>query len=524
MSGASAALDALLGLGLIAAFACQAVRWLRVLQREHYQASSMFRFRLRWSSPAVASARASRWWRVRPFTLSHLLLAALVVAFVLDADRWAAAITIIFGIVTPGGLRLKGRTGALDWTRRLRALAVVTTALAALVVAAGLASTRPWLLGVLVVWFVPALLAAAALLLAPFEHRLATKYVNQAVARLGRVRPLIVGVTGSYGKTSTKNHLAALLGGREGVVASPRSFNNRAGLSRAINENLADGSTVFIAEMGTYGPGEIAELCSWCPPSIAVVTAIGPVHLERMKNLDTIERAKYEITEPATRVVLNVDDDRLAGWVTRLEARGKSVRTAGSLTATSSVRVVELDGRWHVYVEGDDVGSLELVAGLQPTNLACAIGAALEVGASVEEISARFADLVPVANRSNVVVAQSGVTVIDDTFNANPASARAALSVLAGLQLSGRKVVVTPGLIELGSSQVSENAALAREVGALGAELAVVGRTNARALIRGFHGAATRFDTREEAVAWVRSNLVRGDGVLYLNDLPDHYP
>ncbi len=524
MSGDTVALDALLGLGLAAAYVCQGLRWLRVLQREHYDASSMFRFRFRWSNPAVASTRWARYWRFRPITLTHVLLVALVVTLALDLDRWAAGVTIAFGLFAPRGLSLKGRTGALVWTRRLKTVAVISTVLAVLIVGAGLASARPWILGALVVWLVPALLSATALLLAPYERRLAQKYVDLAVARLNRVRPLIVGITGSYGKTSTKHHLAALLSALDGVVSSPRSFNNRAGLSRAINETLADDTRVFIAEMGTYGPGEIAELCSWCPPTIAVVTAIGPVHLERMKNLDVVEQAKYEITESARCVVLNVDDERLAGWVIRLEEQGKKVRTAGSSTPTASVRVFDRDGRWQVSVEDQDVGSLEQVGGLQPTNLACAIAAALEVGASFENIVAGLARVVPVANRSNVATAPSGVTVIDDTFNANPASARAAISLLSDLRVPGRRVVVTPGLIELGVTQFDENDSLAREIRAAGADLAVVGRTNAKALTRGYASIVERFDTREQAVAWVRTTLVRGDGVLYLNDLPDHYP
>ena len=524
MSGTTTAWDALLGLGLAAAYGCQALRWLRVLQREHYEASSMIRFRLRWLNPAVSSVRAARFWRVRPITLTHVLLVALVVLLALDLDRWAVAVTIAFGLFTPWGLSLKGRTGKLDWTRRLKTVAVFSSVLGALIVAAGLASPRPWILGALVVWFAPAILSVTALLLAPYERRRAQNYVDQAVARLTRVRPLIVGITGSYGKTSTKHHLAALLARGGGVVSSPRSFNNRAGLSRAINENLADDTKVFIAEMGTYGPGEIAELCSWCPPTIAVVTAIGPVHLERMKSLDVIEHAKFEITDPARSVVLNVDDERLAGWVEGLESRGKKVRTTGSSTISASVRVFDHDGRWHVSVDGDDVGSFEHAGGLQPTNLACAIGAALEIGASVETIVAQFERVTPVENRSNVAVVASGVTVVDDTFNANPASARAAITLLAGLGLSGRKVVVTPGLIELGSTQGDENALLAREISAVGAQLAVVGRTNAASLTRGYSGVVERFDTREKAVAWVRATLVRGDGVLYLNDLPDHYP
>jgi UDP-N-acetylmuramoyl-tripeptide--D-alanyl-D-alanine ligase len=129
-----------------------------------------------------------------------------------------------------------------------------------------------------------------------------------------------------------------------------------------------------------------------------------------------------------------------------------------------------------------------------------------------------------VANRSNVVMAPSGVVVIDDTFNANPASALAALNLLGSMELSGRRVVVTPGLVEMGDEQYSANMELGRKVASLKATLVAVGRTNARPLQVGYVGSVERFDTRDEAVSWVRATLVPGDGVLYLNDLPDHYP
>jgi len=156
--------------------------------------------------------------------------------------------------------------------------------------------------------------------------------------------------------------------------------------------------------MGTYGPGEIAELCSWCPPTIAVVTAIGPVHLERMKNLDVVEQAKYEITESARCVVLNVDDERLAGWVIRLEEQGKKVRTAGSSTPTASVRVFDRDGRWQVSVEDQDVvrsnkwAVFNNESGLRDRRGARSRG-------ELRNIVAGLARVVPVANRSNVATA-----------------------------------------------------------------------------------------------------------------------
>jgi UDP-N-acetylmuramoyl-tripeptide--D-alanyl-D-alanine ligase len=514
-----------MGLALGGAFVAQMVRWLRVLQREHYEPTSMRRFLGRWSTPQVASAKSTeRFKEKRPVTLSHVLIIALVATTVLRADVLIVSVTTLYGVFCPQGLSMKGRTSKLRWTRRLTITALVATLLSVTVGVGGLFTVRPWLAFVAMVWAVPVTLDVTARLLAPYERHHSQKFVDRAVHRLAHVQPRIVAITGSYGKTSTKNHLADLLSSDGGVVASPRSFNNRSGLSRAINENLVDGSRIFIAEMGTYGPGEIRELCSWCPPEIAIVTAIGPVHLERMKSLDVIDQSKFEITERARTVVVNIDDDRLNRWVARLIQSGKRVRTAGSVSDDASVRVVPDGSTWSVLVEGVSVALLDQVNGIQPTNLACAVAGALELGLSFDQVARRVVGVAPVANRSNVVTAPSGVVLIDDTFNANPASALAALTLLGSLPLTGRRVVVTPGLIELGDEQYGANMELGRRAASLGVTLVAVGRTNAKPLQVGYFGPLQRFDTRDEAVNWVRSNLVAGDGVLYLNDLPDHYP
>jgi len=276
--------------------------------------------------------------------------------------------------------------------------------------------------------------------------------------------------------------------------------------------------------MGTYGPGEIRELCSWCRPEIAVVTALGPVHLERMRSIEVIDQSKYEITERASTVVVNIDDERLARWVDRLTQSGKRVRTAGSEHSMASVRVIDDGPLWSVMVDNETVASTHRVNGIQPTNLACALAAALELGMATEQIAARVGLVSTVASRSNVVTAPSGVVVIDDTFNANPASALAAINLLGSLDLTGRRVIVTPGLIELGGEQYGANMELARRAASLSTTLVAVGRTNVKPLQVGYSGPMKRFDTRDDAVAWVRTTLVPGDGVLYLNDLPDHYP
>jgi UDP-N-acetylmuramoyl-tripeptide--D-alanyl-D-alanine ligase len=510
---------------LVLAYVAQMLRWLRVLQREHYEPASMSRFLGRWSSPQVASAKSvGRTRAKRPITLTHVLFVALLIALLTRVELLVVAISALYGALCPRGLAIKGRTSKLQWTRRLKTVAGSATFVALLVGGLGLLTPNPFLGAVVVVWAVPLILDLSARALEPYERRQSLVYVRQASTRLERVAPRIVAITGSYGKTSTKNHLSDLLGPDRGVVASPHSFNNRAGLSRAINENMTDDTRIFVAEMGTYGPGEIRALCEWCVPDIAVVTAIGPVHLERMKSLDVVEQAKFEITERSTTVVLNIDDARLARWTERLLFEGKRLRTAGSANEAASVRVATSADRWVISVDQRDITTTDPIMGVQPTNLACAISAAIELGVDVEELARRVERVSAVANRANVVSAASGVVVVDDTFNANPASAVSALSVLSSLSLTGRRIVVTPGLIELGPEQYPENLSFAKKIAAQGCELVIVGRTNALPLQMGFEQPVRRFDTRDEAVAWVRSALVTGDGVLYLNDLPDHYP
>jgi UDP-N-acetylmuramoyl-tripeptide--D-alanyl-D-alanine ligase len=501
----------------------QLLRWGRVLQREHYLAGAATRFFVRWALRPTGGSAPSRPDPVRRPDAALLAVPAAVALVVAGFGPAGAAVAALYAIGFPRGLALRGRTSALAWTRRLRVVMVVSAVFAGAVEAACWAGGQPWVGAIAALILAPTLVDIAALVVAPIEGLLAERFVRRARRRLEAIAPRVVAITGSFGKTSTKHHLAELLGDRRGVVPSPRSYNNRAGLSRAINENLSDDTLIFIAEMGTYGRGEIAALCAWCPPEIAIITAIGPVHLERMGSLEVIERAKLEITERARTVILNRDDPRLAAWCVPLADAGKRVRT-GSARGSADVVVLNQLERWQISIDGDVVAIAPTVAGVREVNLALAIAAALELGLDVPEILSRLSHLTAVPHRMVVATAPSGVMVIDDTFNANPDGARSALATLVSLPINGRRVVVTPGLVELGRVQATENDALAQAVRDAQVELAIVGRTNAPALRHGFGEPARQFGAREDAVSWVRSELRAGDGVLYLNDLPDHYP
>jgi UDP-N-acetylmuramoyl-tripeptide--D-alanyl-D-alanine ligase len=481
----------------VACLVCSGVaqlRWLRVAQREHYIA---------WS----VGATNRRWARLGP---NRLLLGALLVSlFASLITPWAALIAAAGVVVYPFGLGLRGRTSRLAWTARMKRLALIDGVILVVLFAIVLVSGRA---AAAAAFTLVALdVADYALLVAnPIERRLSQKYVDQATKKLQAVRPTIVAITGSYGKTTTKGYLAYLVGGARPTVATPRSFNNTMGLARAINEHLAPGTEVFIAEMGTYGPGEIAELCSWCPPDIAVITAIGPVHLERMKSTDGVLEAKAEITEGAATVILNVDDPLLRRLADRLRAERpekKVVRASASLTVSPDA---------------------DLCIEAETANVACAAAAALELGVPRPVIDGRLATLPVAEHRLSVGTSDKGFSIIDDTFNSNPAGAALALRRLGEVAGSaGRAVVVTPGMIELGPLQFQENERFAAEAARTAGDLLIVGYTNRAALAAGARGgtAIVQFvDTREQAVDWVRQHLGPGDAVLYENDLPDHYP
>jgi UDP-N-acetylmuramoyl-tripeptide--D-alanyl-D-alanine ligase len=480
------------------------LRWLRIAQREHYL------------PPAVATF-AGRWWTSGPANI--LLLTLMVTGLV--GSWWSvwAAFLVPAAQVGPLGLSIKGRTSPLAWTPRLRRVAIVAAILLGALLALGVALDSPFFVA-LGVFLLPAIVDFALLLLGPIERIMGNRWVDQAASRLRASGAKVVAITGSYGKTTTKQYVAHLLTGSFRVVASPASFNNRMGLARAINENLLPGTEVFVAEMGTYGPGEIEELTRWIAPDLAALVAIGPVHLERFKTEERIVAAKSEILDRARVGIISVDHPLLA-------------RLAEARASTMDVITVSGDGNPARVMVGNDVITIdgEVVGEAPPevfaVNLATAIGIGLALGVEPTDLTARIGRLPRPEHRQTVSTSERGFTVIDDTFNSNPAGARTALGLLERAGDGGRKVVVTPGMVELGPRQHEANASFAADSATLADELVIVGRTNRGALLEGSGkgpASVTVVSSRQEAVDWVREHLGPGDAVLYENDLPDHYP
>ncbi|MDF1594710.1 MAG: UDP-N-acetylmuramoyl-tripeptide--D-alanyl-D-alanine ligase [Acidimicrobiia bacterium] len=494
----------------VAAAAPAALRFLRVAQREHYLGGSTIRFALRWWTGSrnvwlfvagIVGLAATPWW------------------------WWMALVPIGVAALGPLGLGVRGVSSPLRWTGRLRRLTAIVSGSAALLIVASVVLEFVTVVAAILALGMPLLIDLGLALAAPLEARLGRRWIDKARDKLNAVDPRILAITGSYGKTTTKEYARLLLAAEMQVVASPASFNNAMGLARAINEHLTPGSELFIAEMGAYGPGEIAALCSWIPPEVAIITAIGPVHLERFGSLERTLEAKSEILEGAGVAVLNIDDRRLAGLADR-QAGVRRVIRCSAIDTSADVCVLGHNGVQEVWAGG------ALLARLDPpvafaTNVACAIGAALAFGVDPGSIRSALAGADRPAHRQTLTQSDLGFTIIDDTYNSNPAGASAGLQLLGEIGSGARRVLVTPGMVELGADQVTENARLAAQAVEVATDILIVGLTNRRALLKGTEGGRASVmvvDSRPEAVEWVRANLGRGDVVLYENDLPDHYP
>ena len=520
----SSAAYSLLGFLVVAVVS---IKWLRVAQREHYIGGYVFRF-------------AQRWYLSRDSNANITIAVLMVIAVVAAISRPnvalivvpSLAITALLALISPIGLGYKGRSAKLKWTRRAKVLYGAVLAITALVSAAAVLIGLAAAMAAVYILITPVIVEAALWVTEPLERRLLDSFVAEAEKKLNAVNPRRVAITGSFGKTSTKFYLAQISAYSFSTLASPASFNNRGGLARAINENLVAGTEVFIAEMGAYRKGEIASLVGWIHPEIVAITAIGPVHLERFGSEDEILAAKSEITRGARCVVVNADDYRLQTLANQLEHDGTKVwLVSGSDISRDVCVLVDDDKRAVAYVKQRRIGST--ATGVATSNLAVAVALALELGVSEEVIGKALESLTTPANRINIGSSESGVTVIDDTYNSNPAGARLALERLRELGEPGsKKVVVTPGMVEMGSRQYEENREFGTAIASVATDVVIVGRTNRKAIERGILAdrssirSGTRIiecPTREEAVRWVKANLRVGDAVLYENDLPDHY-
>lgn len=346
----------------------------------------------------------------------------------------------------------------------------------------------------------------------------------EALAELGRLARerleggAVVGVTGSVGKTSMKDLTLAACAGARATHASEKSFNNELGVPLTL-ANAPEGTEVAIVEMGARGKGHIALLCGIARPTVGIVTAVALAHSELFGSIEGVAEAKGELVEalPAGGVaVLNAEDERVAAMAGRTAARVVTYgRTRGDVRATGIVLDELLRPRFTVECdEGRAEVALDVRGAHMALNAAGAVAAALAVGVSLEEAAAGLAAARLSPWRMDVIRAADGVVVVNDAYNANPTSMRAALEALAALPRpaggsgagGGRRVAVLGLMAELGPEGPAEHAAVAAEAARAGVMVVAVGAP-------AYGDVAVHVPDRTAAAAAI-GPLAAGDAVL----------
>jgi UDP-N-acetylmuramoyl-tripeptide--D-alanyl-D-alanine ligase len=385
------------------------------------------------------------------------------------------------------------------------------------------------------------LLVAANALNKPVESVVRRRFLRSARRRMEEFHPLVIAVAGSYGKTSTKHILAHLLEQYGPTLATPKSFNTLMGVCRTVNDVLDAHHRTFIVEMDAYAPGEIAAICALVRPRHALVTSVGPQHLERFGSIERISAALYEAVDALGQdgfAVVYAGDDSTASLAARAHAAGHEVIRYGIGEDARDLDVVaenvQITGsgsrftwRWPDAGLSHDL-EVPLLGRHQVLNVSAALATVHRLGLPLQAALTAVGSLRPVDHRLQPVPTGNAITVIDDSYNANPVGVHNGLEVLAQLEARAR-ILVTPGLVELGAVEDAENRRYGEHAAAVCDHVIVMDARPARALLEGLqHGGMS-----DDRIHLVRSladateligRIARpGDAVLFANDLPDTY-
>lgn len=385
----------------------------------------------------------------------------------------------------------------------------------------------------------PVLMLGADVINRPVEKYIVRRYYREAQQILASMPRLkVIGVTGSFGKTSTKNYLYRILSEKYNVLMTPGNYNTTLGVVRTVREQLKPYHDIFIVEMGAKQPGDIREICDLVHPTIGIVTAVGEMHLETFHTVENILHTKFELLDALPEEglgVVNLDSQPIAASDAPHDKRIVTYavhNTAADYLAVDINYTSKLTDFSVATREGVRTGYATQLAGRgNILNLLAAIVVADRLG--VEEALQKRAmrRIEQIEHRLSINRASGGVTVIDDAYNSNPAGARMALEVLRdfAVDVGGRRIVVTPGFVELGERQAELNRQFGRDMAKACDIAVVVNLTNREAITQGLTEAGFPAEcihqtaSFTEASAFLLRTLTQGDVILYENDLPDSF-
>ena len=395
-----------------------------------------------------------------------------------------------------------------------------------------------WLVAVGSIQSAPIWIVIANSILWPNELKKQQAFLQEAKDILADYQPYTIGITGSYGKTSTKAILGSILEAIEPTFWTPGSINTEMGITRQIRENLKPQQQLAIIEMGAYQIGSIAKLCRFTPPQAGLVTAVGVMHLERFGGAENIYKAKCELAQaiPADGLLVCNGDNPGARQMAIEYPKATTLLYGlepeiGHLDCWMSDIQASMDGTtFTIHWQGKEYpGFTKLLGVPMLSNLVGAFTMACALGKDPDYVIAAIYNLEPANSRLNLRKNGDGF-ILDDSYNSNPIGFASALEVLAVLE-GGRKILMTPGMVELGDIQAAENRQVALKAASICDLAIVVGDTNKDALKAGLleGGLAPdklmEFPNRDLALAYLTSPEHRQakDMILIENDLPDLY-
>ena len=380
----------------------------------------------------------------------------------------------------------------------------------------------------------PLFMVACNLLVKPIELLIDRHYINDA-KRIVRAMPnlTVVGITGSYGKTSTKFILNAILNEKFHTLMTPESYNTTMGVVKTIRGSLTPVHQVFICEMGAKYTRDIKEICDIVHPTYGLLTSIGPQHLETFGSVNNIIKTKYELLDALpdkTRGVINLDSALIA----------QNNKYSENITYSLD----QSDGA-HYWVEGISYGPsgssfcmhgkdglcldlhTKLLGRHNIANIVGAAAVALALGVEESKIAYAVSRLAPVEHRLQLKKGAGGISIIDDAFNANPEGSLGAIEVLGSFPAGGR-ILITPGLVELGEKQYEHNYKLGIQA-ALHCDYIILVSKNAKPIEDGVRAGDFNqnhlfvVNNLQEALTKMNQIATPGSTVLLENDLPDIY-
>lgn len=367
----------------------------------------------------------------------------------------------------------------------------------------------------------------------PVEKMFARYYINDAKKILKNHKNLkVIGITGSYGKTTTKFILTRILSEKFNVVCTPQSFNTPMGVVKTVRGDLKPQTEIFVCEMGAKNVGDIKEICDIVSPDFALITSVGPQHLETFKTIDNVFKTKFELADATNKkggkVFVNADSAGIASNLEKISALTYGTEN-GCDYFVSDFKASRQGSQFTLHINGDAIElSTKLLGSHSMINIAGAAALAYTLGVSAEEIKFAVASLKQTEHRLEIKSSINASVMIDDAYNSNPEGCLEAVRVLGSFE-GMQKVIITPGLIELGDKEYDCNYALGLESAKYCDKIILVGKNRSKPMADAVNStefnkdnlfiAKSFFEAMEIYSRFADNNTV----LLVENDLPDNY-